>query len=84
MKRQRTSERQSRTRTLVQIGGLAQKSGMLDAFEIQMGENLQDYESLYKAARLLGFLCYCVEHLNESDSIKDEWQRIGELLLKRK
>ena len=41
-----------------------QKSGLMDAFTIESGEDLQDYESIHKAARLLGFLSYCLENNN--------------------
>ena len=33
--------RKSRTRTLIQIGGLAEKAGLLEVFGIILGEDLQ-------------------------------------------
>lgn len=48
--------RQSRTRTLIQIGGLVQKSGLLKAFEIELGMDLQSSEMRDHAFQLLKFL----------------------------
>lgn len=56
MKLKKQAERKLRTRTLIQLGGLIQKSGVMDAFHITPGDDLQDYENLEKASQLLGFL----------------------------
>ncbi|MBP6985978.1 MAG: conjugal transfer protein TraD [Alphaproteobacteria bacterium] len=82
MKNQRNAERQSRTRLLIQIGGLVQKAKILEAFNINVGDDLQDYESLNKAARLLGFLCNSLEQLDESEASLAELERNGERLLR--
>ncbi len=82
MKNQHNSERQSRTRLLIQSGGLLQKSGILDAFQIQVGDDLQDFESLHKASRLLGFLSHSLETFDRSDATISDYERIGERLLR--
>ncbi|MBT4880058.1 MAG: hypothetical protein HON43_03700 [Alphaproteobacteria bacterium] len=61
-----------------------QKSGIMDAFVIEAGEDLQSYESLHKAAKLLGFLSDSMETKNFNDSTINYWQRIGERTLKHK
>ncbi len=76
------SNRKLRTRTLIQIGGLVQKSGLMDAFAIESGEDLQDYESIHKSSRLLGFLCHCLEHNDFTEKSLTEWQNVGERLLR--
>jgi uncharacterized protein YjgD (DUF1641 family) len=82
MKTEQQSQRKSRTRQMIQLGGLLQRSGLLDAFLIAPGEDLQDYEHRHKAAKLLGFL-----HENFEEKVIDEdnverWQSAGERLLK--
>ncbi len=82
MQKQNQTKRKLRTRTLIQIGGLVQKSGLMDAFTIESGEDLQDYESIHKAARLLGFLSHCLETNDFTEKFLTEWQNIGERLLR--
>lgn len=82
MKNLRNSERQSRTRLLIQIGGLVQKAGIMEAFNINVGDDLQDFESLNKAARLLGFLCHSLEKFDQSEASISELERNGERLLR--
>ena len=69
-KRNLSPERKARTRTLIQIGGLVDKSGLRELFDIEIGEDLeQDIPSLNKASVLLGFLAECFENaeLNEEN-----------------
>jgi len=54
----------------------------MEALQIQISDDLQDYESLYKAARLLGFLSRCLEDLSDSDEAMSEYERTGERLLR--
>ena len=61
MKSHQHANRKERTRMLIQAGGLVQKSGILDAFLIESGDDLQDYEKLEKALCLLGFLSECFD-----------------------
>jgi hypothetical protein len=82
MKNQRNTERKSLTRTKIQAGGLLYKSGILDAFQIQAGDDLQDYESLHKAARLLGYLSHCMENFDGSSATLAEYEKTGERLLR--
>ncbi len=82
MKNQRNSERLNRTRLLIQIGGLVQKAKIMEAFNINVGDDLQDYESLNKAARLLGFLSHSLEQFDESEASMSERERNGERLLR--
>ena len=52
-----TTSRKLRTRTLIQLGGLLKKSGILDYLEIQPGDDLQQDVSLHpKVAELYGAL----------------------------
>ena len=49
--------RKARTRTLIQLGGLVEKSGILEPLNITPGDDLQkDYEHLESAAILTGAL----------------------------
>ncbi len=69
---------------MIQAGGLLQKSGLMDAFNIQVGEDLQDYESLHKAARLLGFLSHSFENNDFTDQNLIDWEKTGEWHLRYK
>ena len=82
MKAEDQSHRKSRTRQLIQIGGIFQKSGLLDAFLIGPGDDLQDYENLNKAAKLLGFLTSCFEKNTFNETDLERWRALGERLLK--
>jgi hypothetical protein len=82
MKAEQQSHRKSRTRQLIAAGGLLHKSGLLDAFLIAPGEDLQDYENLDKAAKLLGFLTSCFEENTFDEVHLERWRAVGERLLK--
>ncbi|MBT4879434.1 MAG: hypothetical protein HON43_00460 [Alphaproteobacteria bacterium] len=56
----------------------------MDAFVIEAGEDLQAYESLHKAAKLLGFLSDSMETKTFNESSLAYWQRVGERHLKSK
>ena len=79
MKKQQNSLRQQRTRTLIQLGGLVQKSGLMEVLNISPGDDLQDYDSLPKAAQVLGFL---IESLEPQNIDIDEWEKAGERRLR--
>lgn len=79
MKRKQNSLRQQRTRTLIQLGGLVQKSGLMDVLNISPGDDLQEYENLAKASQVLGFLFVCLDQV-EVDTKK--WEHLGERLLR--
>ena len=82
MKNQQQSDRKLRTRTLIEAGGLLQKSGIMDAFFIEPGDDLQDYENLEKASRLLGFLNECFDKSDFNDDNFEKWHSVGSRLLK--
>lgn len=78
MKQQHNADRKCRTRVLIQIGGLLSKSGIMEAFHISPGEDLQDYESRPKALQLLGFLTSCFEDNTFDEENLEKWGRVGE------
>lgn len=82
MKTEQQPHRKSRTRQLIQIGGICQKSGLLDAFLIAPRDDLQDYENRDKAAKLLGFLSMCFEKNTFNEADLETWRALGEQLLK--
>jgi hypothetical protein len=64
--------RKARTRTLIQLGGLVSLSGLLQACDIQEGDNLQaDTEAMDKAALLLGILIKAYTELPDEISSQD-------------
>lgn len=82
MKAEQQSHRKSRTRQLIAAGGLLQKSGLLDAFLIAPGNDLQSYENRDKAAKLLGFLTSVFEENTFDEVHVERWRTVGERLLK--
>ena len=59
-----------------------QKSGLMDVFHIEVGDDLQDYESLHKAARPLGFLSHCLENFDDTEASMSEHEKTGKRLLR--
>ncbi|WP_010303434.1 conjugal transfer protein TraD [Candidatus Odyssella thessalonicensis] len=58
------SDRNKRTRTLIQLGGLVKLSGLMAICDIDEGNDLQDeFCEMDKAATLLGILMTCVENM---------------------
>lgn len=82
MKQQHSSDRKARTKGLVQAGGLCHKSGIMEAFSIAPGNDLQDYENREKAAQLLGFLSECFEKSTFEEANMERWRSAGERMLK--
>lgn len=82
MKQQCVADRKNRTRGLIQIGGLCQRSGLMEAFSIEPGDDLQDYENCEKAAQLLGFLSMCFENNSFNEDDLEQWKVVGERLLR--
>ncbi len=78
MKQQHNADRKSRTRTLIMLGGLVQKSALMDVFHIAPGDDLQDYENRSKALQLLGFLTTCFEENNFDEANLERWRAVGE------
>jgi hypothetical protein len=60
------------------LGGLSQKSGIMDAFHITPGDDLQDYEHRPKALQLLGFLITCFEDNTFDEGSLEKWRKVGE------
>lgn len=85
MDKQHHNARQSRTRTLIQAGGLLQKAGLFEAFAIQPGDNLQAPEMRIHAECLLGFLHHSLntQKAFEEANLSD-WRRRGKDLLQLK
>ena len=82
MKQQHQSDRKVRTRSLIQAAGLLQKSGILEAFSIAPGDDLQDYDNREKAAQLLGFLTMCFQKNDFDESNLERWRSVGERLMR--
>lgn len=82
MKKQQQTHRQRRTRTFIQAAGILQKSGIMDAFLITPGDDLQDHENFEKAAQLLGFLNSCLENNSFDEANLEDWYTLGERLLR--
>ncbi len=78
MKQQHNDDRKNRTRLLIQCGGLLSKSGLLEAFHITSGDDLQVYENRPKALELLGFLIACFEENEFDEDNFERWRSIGE------
>ncbi|HBN23313.1 MAG TPA: hypothetical protein DD412_08775 [Holosporales bacterium] len=54
-----TSLRRARTRTLIQLRGLFEKSGLMETFDVQAGDNLQ--ENLEKKENIFAILGGLIE-----------------------
>ncbi len=75
-----SSFRKKRTRTLIQMGGLVEKSGLMEHLDIDSGDDLQeDFEASKKAATLLGALQTIVESLQNSEAPQQKllWAQKG-------
>ena len=78
MKQQHNIDRKNRTRTLIMLGGLLQKSGLIEAFDIIPGDDLQAYENRPKALQFLGFLITCFEENEFNEDNFEMWRSVGE------
>jgi hypothetical protein len=75
-----THERRARTRTLIQLGGLVEKAGLLQAFGLETGDDLQkDADAFESAATLLGVLLEASEVLASplADAQQSLWHARG-------
>ena len=75
-----TDERRARTRTLIQVGGLVEKAGLLQALGLEAGDDLQkDSEAFESAATLLGALLEASEALASpvAEAQKNIWNARG-------
>ena len=65
---QSTLARKARTRTLIQAGGLLEKSGLLTTFNLKCGDDLQkDYHCKNDVMALLGALIEMKDQIENSD-----------------
>lgn len=82
MKIQQQSARKARTRQLITVGRLLHKSGLMEAFSIEPGDDLQAFENRENAAQLLGFLTMCFEKTDFDEANLQQWKSTGERLLR--
>jgi hypothetical protein len=80
MKMQQHSDRKARVRTFIQASGLLHKSGIMGAFSIAPGDDLQAHENFEKAAQLLGFLTMCFEKNTFDEDDLEKWKLVGKKL----
>jgi hypothetical protein len=74
--------RKARTRTLLQIGGLVAKSGLLETFEISLGLDLQrDPEQKHQVAALFKGMVELNEMAKSEDVHLPNWSIQGLQLL---
>jgi len=76
--RTHTTMRKARTQTLIQLGGLFVKAGLMEKFNIQAGDNLQhDPEKKENAYAILGALLELKSMMDEGDFHKGLWEKKG-------
>ncbi|MBM3632638.1 MAG: conjugal transfer protein TraD [Alphaproteobacteria bacterium] len=76
------SLRKSRTRTLIQAGGLVEKAGLLAMLNLHLGDDLQKNELHFDAvATLIGAFCDLTQALQEDDALKLLWRERGKKAL---
>ncbi|USO01584.1 MAG: conjugal transfer protein TraD [Alphaproteobacteria bacterium] len=77
--------RKARTRTLIQIGGLVEKSGLLDRLSISLGQDLQRDNALRdEVLVLLGALSSLEEEMGRGDYSRNLWKERGISIIKEK
>lgn len=77
-------QRKARTRTLIQLGGLAEKSGLLNTLGLCVGDDLQRELSCYEGVSILmGILSEAQDRLNEGsgNAQKHLWRERGKEVL---
>lgn len=73
-----TNWRRARTRSLIQLGGLIEKAGLLDEFGIELGADLQKDEDMKKpVSALLGALLEVKDMLKQEPAAIDLWALKG-------
>ncbi|MDP1880709.1 MAG: conjugal transfer protein TraD [Parachlamydiaceae bacterium] len=76
--------RRARTRTLIQIGGLIEKSGFLEKIGIQLGDDLQNDETLFdKASILLGAVHELNSEIQNHEQQLNIWRDKGKSLMQK-
>ena len=73
-----TTFRRARTRSLIQLGGLIEKAGLLDDFGIELGADLQkDPEMKKSVCALLGALLEIKDMMAQENTAIDLWTLKG-------
>ena len=76
------SLRKSRTRTLIQLGGLIEKTNLLEPLALTLGDDLQKNETLFdQVAILAGAFTELYEPLKNDSSQKMIWKEKGKKAL---
>ena len=78
--------RKARTRTMIQLGGLLEKSGLLDDLNLAPGDDLQkDPDCFDSAAILMGALheLRAILYTEEAEAQKILWRERGKEMLGR-
>ena len=73
-------DRKARTRTLIQLGGLMEKAGLLDCVDLTLGEDLQkDLHTRDGVATLFGSLLALKQefHSPDAEACKIIWKERG-------
>lgn len=79
-----SDDRRARTRTLIQLGGLVEKSGLMEVLGIEIGQDLQKDPNLFsKVAILSAVLNENTQVLsNSSDQDLAKWIALGRDMLR--
>ena len=73
-----SSKRRKRTRTLIQIGGLVEKAGLLEDFGIAVGDDLQDNVELQSSvAELCGAMLEIKTMIENNEHSPALWRQAG-------
>jgi hypothetical protein len=76
------SLRKSRTRTLIQLGGIVTKAGLLEPLELDLGDDLQKDEQNFDAvATLMGAFLDLSDPLYHDEAQKMLWRERGKKAL---
>src|SRR5690606_9858050 len=74
--------RRKRVRTLIQLGGLVEKSGILQPLQLQVGDDLQRNELCFDgAAILIGALSDLIKIIQEDETQAMLWRENGKRIL---
>ncbi len=73
-----TQSRKARTRSLIQIGGLVEKAGLLPYFHITLGQDLQKDEDIKdEVMTLLGALITLKQDMERGEVSRTLWKERG-------
>ncbi len=79
-----SEDRRARTRTLIQLGGLVEKSGLMDVLGLEMGQDLQKDPNLFSKVAILSAIFNENTKIftNISDGEIANWIKSGRDILK--